>query len=52
MNDRTFALDDRKLFCRHCGRASWLHRPVRGVGLKCVDPAALADASPDIGKEG
>ena len=22
----TYEIDDRRLFCRHCGRAAWRHR--------------------------
>ena len=36
MSVTVYQSDDRKLFCRHCGRARWLHQFVRGVGLLCA----------------
>lgn len=33
---QTYAADDRGLFCCHCGRTTWLHRLVRGVGFTCL----------------
>lgn len=33
---RRYEIDDRGLFCRHCGRAAWRH--IRGL---CDDPTAV-----------
>lgn len=41
----TFALDDRGLFCQHCGRAHWLHFYQRGVGFACFP------ATPPVSKD-
>jgi hypothetical protein len=40
---KTYAVDDQGRFCRHCGRASWLHYRVNGVGNLCENPQAAAD---------
>lgn len=31
----TYAIDDRRLFCRHCGQAAWRHRR-QGRDLLCA----------------
>jgi hypothetical protein len=39
----TYAVDDQGRFCRHCGRASWLHYRVKGVGNLCERPENVAE---------
>jgi hypothetical protein len=43
---QTFEVDDRGLFCRHCGRSSVRHHRVIGVGNFC-DPAAAPKVASD-----
>jgi len=40
----TYTVDDRGLFCRHCGKASWLHHRVRGLGNLCNPTLATTPA--------
>jgi hypothetical protein len=44
----TYAVDDRGLFCRHCGRASWRHHRVIKGGNFCEAPTQPHQGRGDV----
>ena len=42
---QTYVVDDRGLFCRHCGRARWLHPYKDGVGFLCCPCAVCSEGA-------